>query len=297
MKYLCTVALWGISFIAGYSQCKQIFYSAVSLDLISSSGGNNTYTITATFTLNNGNASVKPYYTPGGGAEVALADCWNFPTPSTQTYTSSQFTVPSNATVSLRFIAHANPNCGGTTCEILPAGSQLALDLTQFKISDVVRERACFNWHVELQEPNTLFHLERSMDGKHFSTFATLTFNEISLQGSEASYCANHLGVENYYRLKAVSNEGLTLFSPIRYLNIQTSRVDIQFSPLSRQIRLSGGVDEVFSKPLSVINAYGQVVFQEYIKSDRTGLPELPKGIYFVRIEKEGESILKKIAL
>lgn len=296
MKTLYTVVLWGLSVVYTYAQCKAISYSAVSLETISSNATNTTYEIRVTFTLNNGNASVKPYYTVGANPEVALTDCWYFPVPSTLNFTSSPFTVPTGSTISLRFVAFANPSCGGNACEILPAGSQLALDLTNFKISESVRDRACFNWQVELNEPNTLFQLERSMDGKSFSTFTTLSFGEINLQGSNASYCTNNLGAENYYRLKAVSNDGLTQFSPIRFLNSKSSRVDIQYSPLTRQIRLFGGVDDLFSNPLSVINSYGQLVYQVNIKSDRMDLPDLPKGIYFVRVEQEGESIVKKIA-
>lgn len=305
MKLLYTVLLWSITSVIVYSQCSAVEVNNSSILQTGSSGGNCTYIVNANITLQRGNASVKVFYTCGTNAtEMVLEDCFSWDKPSTKNFTSSSFTCPCEAEVSVRFIGYANPSCGGNACgEVgtINSGesteSQLALDLTNFKVEGLIRDQACFSWEVEPTETGTVFQLEKSSDGKSFVALASLNYRDIRIQGTTATYCMPLRGTAQYFRMKAVETTGKVHTSPVRFVKNKSAFTEVQFSPVSHQIRLVGDVDDLMAKPLYIYTAGGQLVHQQTINSDRIDLPQLVGGIYIVRIPQAEGPLVRKVII
>ena len=305
MKLLYTVLLWSITSVIVYSQCSAVQVNSSEILQTGSSGGNCTYLVNANITLDRGNASVKMFYTCGAnGTETALDDCFSWDKPSTKNFTSSSFTCPCEAEVSVRFIGYSNPSCGGHACGEVGSinsgdgtNSQLALDLTNFKIDGLYRDQVCFSWEIEPTEPGTVFQLEKSIDGNAFIALTSLTYSDIRIQGTTAIYCMPLRGSEQYFRMNAVETTGKVHTSPIRFVKNINANTDIRFSPVTRQIHLFGNNDELMAKPLYIYTSGGQLVHQETIHSDRIDLPHLPGGIYIVRIPQATGALVKKVVI
>lgn len=305
MKLLYTVLLWSITSGIVYSQCSAVEVNSSNILQTGSSGGNCTYLVNANITLDRGNASVKMFYTCGAnGTEKVLDDCFSWDKPSTKNFTSSSFTCPCEAEVTVRFIGYANPSCGGNACGEVGSvnsgestNSQLALDLSNFKIDGLYRDQVCFSWEIEPTEPGTLFQLEKSNDGTAFISLTSLSHSDIHIQGTTATYCLQLRGSEQYFRMNAVETTGKVHTSPIRFVKNKTTNTDIRFSAVTRQIRFVGNNDELMSKPLYIYTSGGQLVHQETIHSDRIDLPQLPGGIYIVRIPQAAGALVKKVVI
>lgn len=289
--------VWGIN--PGYSQCKAIRANSIQISQTGSSNGYYTYTILANITLEYGKASVIPYYTCGSiGTEIALDDCFSWESPSTKDITSSTFSCPCDQPVSIRLEGYNSSNCKGNPCGDLDASqSNLALDLTDFRISASDADQVCFKWFIDPEEPETRYQIENSIDGIHFTYLTTFPASDIVLAGTAASKCMIRTDFNPYYRMKAVDKSGRTLYSPIRSVIGQPAQTRILYNMNTREISLSGPEDKLASCILHVYDGRGRKVYEEVIRRDIILLPEFPEGVYFIQINRSCDALVKKIVL
>lgn len=100
------------------------------------------------------------------------------------------------------------------------------IQLSSFEVNDY-ENTAIITWSTAMEESNSFFELQASQDGKNFSYEAT-----ISGQGSKSiktDYVHYDNKPNNYYRLKAVSNNGEVEYSKI--IRSNSSPMTIQYSP------------------------------------------------------------------
>lgn len=291
--------IWVLGINSGYSQCKAIRANSIQLNQTGSSDGYYNYTILANITLEYGNASIIPYYTCGiNVTEIALDDCFTWASPSTKDFTSSTFSCPCDQPVSIRLEGYASSNCKGNTCGDLDASqSNLALDLTDFRISAYDADQVCFRWFTDPEVPDARYQIETSIDGIHFTYLTTFSVSDIVLAGTAASRCMIRSNFNPYYRMKAVDKSGRTLYSPIRSISNQPAQTRILYNMNTREITLSGPEDKLASCILNVYDGRGQKVYEEVIRRNIVLLPEFPEGVYFIQINRPCDALVKKIVL
>ncbi len=297
MKYLFTLTLWCFSFCFVHSQCNSVSINVnnFTIEKTGDNGTTCTYQINVTAQSNNGNPSVRPFSRCGNGSLTEITNvCWTFPNKGVFYDFTASFTCGCGVDVNVQLVTFSSSNCGGNECASVGTSVILAIDLTNFKILESARDQVCFKWEIDPSE-NNFFQLEKSMDGKSFVPMVAMAEADYVIQGTSATYCMDRPGAGVYFRLKATNNEGHSRYSPIRFLNAKYSGMDIRYHPVQRFIHLIGVAIELKPTFLSVINSCGQMVYRENVKSDGMILPDLPKGIYFVRVEQDRESFVKKI--
>ncbi|GEM_PF-1160674 len=304
-KLLISLVLWGPCCYLVYPQCSAIEVNSAEVIRTDSLTGSCTYIIQASITLDHGNASVKTFYTCGSqGQEILLPDCFRWNNPSTQIFTSSAFSCPCGEVVYVRMVGQSNPSCGGNACGDIfsssggnVASGQLALDLSNFRVQGALPNRICFSWSMASLEAGTEFSLECSKDGIAFYLLSTLRAGDFKLQENMASFCLNQYGQDPYFRLKSVTLSGEVSYSPVRYLRPSSLAASIRYVGTERQIRLTGDELKLEAGLLMLFNSHGQIVFHEQVRSNLITLPNLPPGLYVVRIDFSGTSLVKKIRI
>ncbi|HNR08354.1 MAG TPA: T9SS type A sorting domain-containing protein [Saprospiraceae bacterium] len=298
MRILFLLLFWLATIPLSNAQCKAIRVNSTLINQTGSSNGYYNYTISANVTLEYGNASIIPYYRCGSGEEMALDDCFTWESPSTRDFTSDVFRCPCDQPVSIRLEGYASSNCKGNTCgNVEGSESNLALDLTDFRIAGHDADQVCFKWFIDPEEKETRYQIESSIDGIHFTYLTTFTSPDILLSGTAASKCMVRTNYNPYYRMKAIEKSGRALYSPIRSINGRPAQTRILYNMNTREITLSGPDDQLASCVLHVYDAKGRRVYEEVIKGDKVLLPEFPEGIYFIQINRSCDALVKKIVL
>jgi hypothetical protein len=181
----------------------------------------------------------------------------------------------------------------------------LPLQLTDFN-GHIVNADARLNWKTESEENTLSFIIERSLDGRSYTTAGTIqAANETGAhQYSFIDKSINQLGVSTiYYRLKQVDIDGKSTYSRILSLPVEQthSRVVCYPNPVTSETSITITLQKAGQVQARLINNMGQVVQtqQWQLLSGSTSFPlnmtQLPKGLYFLEISSQ--TIKKQIGL
>ncbi|MET3883767.1 hypothetical protein ABIE54_002656 [Chitinophagaceae bacterium OAS944] len=181
----------------------------------------------------------------------------------------------------------------------------LPLQLTEFN-GHIVNADARLSWKTESEENTRTFIIERSIDGRYYTTAGTVVAaNKTGVhQYSFTDKSVNQLGVSTiYYRLKQVDADGKSTYSRILTLPIEVSasRVVCYPNPVTSETNITITLQKAEQVQARIINNMGQVVQtqQWQLLPGSTSLPvnmgQLPKGLYFLDISSA--SIKKQIGL
>ncbi|GAB3354916.1 hypothetical protein GCM10027566_16710 [Arachidicoccus ginsenosidivorans] len=151
--------------------------------------------------------------------------------------------------------------------------------------------RAGFEWRTATEDNFNYFELQKSTDGKTFSTVAT-----VNAKGNNSHYVASVIQVESaaYYRLKMVDRDGRYKFSKIVYLTqaFAADKLPLYPNPAKDYINIS------ISQPtlVQIYNALGILVrtLQMQAGVNRLDIRSLPMGSYFVVAGGEKLKFIKK---
>lgn len=149
------------------------------------------------------------------------------------------------------------------------------------------------NWKT-LTEINTrLFEIQRSRDGIHFTTIATV--DAAGNTNSERRYrhedALQSKGLY-YYRIKAVDIDAAAKLSDIRQVMYQADANSIVVGPNPFESKINiGNLDKATG--LEIVDVTGRVLLSRKLNNQQTLqliLPELPAGVYHLRIRKTDNS-------
>jgi hypothetical protein len=175
-------------------------------------------------------------------------------------------------------------------------GTVLPLKLISFdavlKLND-----AYLNW-TTLDETNfSKFEVEKSVDGKNFSLFKTVsgkntkTINFYSLQDQNLS------SGSTYYRLKMIDNDGTFIYSDIKAVNNKSFTYNIYPNPVSDILNLqfptikSSGIIIISDISGKVIN---KIDLGKGISNFEINVNNLKSNSYIVQIETDGNKYVKQ---
>jgi hypothetical protein len=155
------------------------------------------------------------------------------------------------------------------------------------------------NWKSNLENNITHFIIEKSIDGSRFESIGTIPTNN-SL--NYAYLDQNPFKGTNFYRVIAVSsnlNKYYTSTKKVKLNGINLQR--LYPNPTSNATVLELKVDKHTNATYSILNISGQIIqnqkieFTTGVNNLKIDLSKLDKGIYFIKIQSETETIIEKI--
>ena len=172
----------------------------------------------------------------------------------------------------------------------------LPITLTKFTAQRSGSE-GLLQWQTAQEENSRDFTIERSTDGKTYTTIGVVA--AAGKSSTPLNYTFTDLAPVNsvnYYRLKQSDLDDKYTYSPVRTLNFgESSRLGwYSTGKLSVEVNLLQGNNENYS--LSDIS--GRTLRQGQLSGGKTEVSHLPAGVYIVRVvTKVGETLTKKIFL
>ncbi len=176
----------------------------------------------------------------------------------------------------------------------------LPVELSRFVANFVGGQGVFLNWETASELNNKHFRVERSLDGRTWSTLAEVKGAGTSSEVQNYNYMdkepAN--GV-SYYRLRQTDYDGTFKFSETRQVNVDINNTDSQLvvypNPTQNTVYVAFGSKEQ-KNDITFYNMIGQEVMN--VKGNRNmdnpivsiDISSLRSGVYFV---KSGQSVTK----
>ena len=176
----------------------------------------------------------------------------------------------------------------------------LLLDFKGIPAGDLISQ---LDWSTSLVINNTHFTIERSTDGKTFSSIGTIETGEKT--GSITSYqFFDKQAVEgnNYYRLMQINPQGEPEFSPVRMVNFAPKYFKVSCTPNPADDYLLVDIQSpVAIKSITLADASGRIVMEEKNNNKnfntRLDVKKLIAGIYTLVIETDRDKYTDKVVI
>ena len=193
------------------------------------------------------------------------------------------------------------------TASLSPEPAPLPVSLMNFAASLVNSNKVKIDWSTSMEINNSHFIVERSHDGKYFSTVAKVAGNGTTSLSHAYSIMDDVTNAGNivYYRLHQVDLDGKSNFSNIIAIKIEKANEIGSVSPnpfmsylnvsmewskseiiTARILNIQG--KEVVTKKLQVVKGANQVRIDD--------LSKLPSGSYFIQFISATERLTQKIS-
>ncbi len=187
--------------------------------------------------------------------------------------------------------------------DFMPAGT-LPVELESFK-ADVMQMSVVLHWETATELNNSGFEVERSMDGKTFSSIAFVKGKGTSSEKTFYSFTDNNITTGSYYyRLKQIDFDGSAKYSNIIQASITSAPAKFSLdqnypNPFNPATMISFTVEKTGITTLTVFNTLGQKVETLFNGQAAAGqvykvnfnAMHLSSGIYFYQL-REGNNII-----
>jgi hypothetical protein len=171
---------------------------------------------------------------------------------------------------------------------VIISKSILSVDLISFS-GKQQNEKILLSWKTENEKNNDHFEIQRSMDGKDFSSLGKVYAGRASHPVFQYQYeDYNYKQGRNYYRLKQVDKDGKYLISKAIIVNtVNTSASNTKIFPNpAHQLFVITVPDQWQHADISILNQSGQVVLHFPQVMYPTIQGHLPSGSYYVYFKK-----------
>lgn len=174
----------------------------------------------------------------------------------------------------------------------------LPVTLVSFKAKKE-NQTSIFTWSTSSETNSDFFEIQRSMDGKLWTSIARIPANGESQSIRNYSYLdQSPEGGSNLYRLHMVDKDGSFAYSRVININFETESVSVYPNPATASFSIlgnSGKTSDVLIRGLS-----GKLVHQQEWPSggSKISVEKLSPGMYLVEIhERNGQRIERKIVV
>ena len=175
----------------------------------------------------------------------------------------------------------------------------LPVELIEFNAFANNKRTVDITWTTASEINNDYFKVEKSTDIENWETIATV--NGAGNSNSTLHYISedkNPIFGLNYYRLKQVDFDGVSEYSEIKVVNIESKEDYLIFpNPTTSSFSIRG--EDIQNKRVKIMNQVGQEVLivplssqNEIIEFDSSQLSE---GIYTIQISGEVETFISKL--
>jgi hypothetical protein len=185
---------------------------------------------------------------------------------------------------------------GFTGTEYTGPSARPMAKLQQFLLKIIHSNNVQLQWQVEDNVNVSRYEVERSTDMKNYikigevrgnSQFAEYTYNDMSPV----------LDRINYYRIKAVDNDGKSIYTPVRFAKFDAMVLTVSPNPATSYITINSTIQNV---QISIFDAYGRKMLTQRLigSSKQVPVASWTKGIYTIIAEDKGLRIdSKKIVI
>jgi hypothetical protein len=174
---------------------------------------------------------------------------------------------------------------------------ELPLDITSFT-AQPQGHTVDLQWTTASEQNSSYFTLERSQDGLNWSPIGQVKAAGNSQQLLQYNYVdQTPLTGANYYRLQEVADDGSSIYSPIRSVNITAAATTISWypNPTHDQVTLTSN-SNLQSVSLVTLDGRTLQTVQGFTSGQSIDLSRYPFGIYFLIIRTtDGQSQTAKI--
>jgi hypothetical protein len=252
-------------------------------------------------TLIGGDTLASNYLTPFGKSGGLT---WNWTGPKNFTSNNLKPVVKDTGTYTI-VVTEARNGCSSAANIAVPfaMSGSLPIVLSYFGVNyDKETKAVLLNWVTEMEKDNAYYTIERSQDGKNFTSVAMVlgSMNSSIRKTYEYKDDLNGVGISStlYYRVKQTDNDGKSSYSPIRSVKLSQKQNIIQVNP-------NPFVDNITVKYMSevsgmmnikVVNMNGQTVVNKNYTVNKgfnsnmiNSLGYLPKGMYIAQVTINGE--------
>ncbi|MBI3882698.1 MAG: T9SS type A sorting domain-containing protein [Sphingobacteriales bacterium] len=188
-------------------------------------------------------------------------------------------------------------NTGGTDSSYVPLQSAgiLAVKFSDFSVT-TRNDNALLNWIVEEESTSTdRYEVERSTDGKYFSSFSTISVS--NSYGKRAAYTYNDNNISAlsnsgsiYYRVKQIDKDGQSVNSSVQKITISAKDISVMPNPVKNIAYVTYSLSESTPVFISVLNSIGtelqQFELQGFIgvNNQKIDMGAYPAGAYLLKI-------------
>jgi hypothetical protein len=155
-----------------------------------------------------------------------------------------------------------------------------------------------FNWATATEINNDYFVIESSLDGINWEVVATKKGSGTSTTEKKYEVSAEKMSNKMvYYRLKQVDTDGSFDYSKLINVNsCDTTLEDIVIfpNPTNGKLRIMNN-SEAPIKFIIVTNTMGQKIYMSRTNFETVDLSQFQDGVYFVNLETEYNTVVKKI--
>lgn len=171
-------------------------------------------------------------------------------------------------------------------------GAVLPVHLLNFNAA-LINKQSLLNWSSDNEFNLDRYEIERSTDGVHFTSVASVTGNG----GSNAQYYtytdANTANGINYYRLKVVDVNGKFVYSKVVLVRLNTAGdlyLNVYPNPAQLEVKIVFAAEKSEQYKIEVFNAAGCRVDARFmnavngINNVLLNIQTLPAGVYSIRL-------------
>jgi hypothetical protein len=161
---------------------------------------------------------------------------------------------------------------------------------------------AILNWYTTYEQNSNLFIIEKSIDGRNFSSIGTVNAKGTSFNVNGYYFTDKNLEAINYYRLKMVETDGKTTFSQIVVIQHTNGRkqVTVLNNPFHSTIDLRF-TQKAQLVQLQLVQANGVIVEAKTFRNPGERLhwnllnTSLQNGSYLLRITSDEKTYIYKL--
>lgn len=167
------------------------------------------------------------------------------------------------------------------------------------KQSDKVK----LTWATDQEKNNSHFNIEKSVDGKSWSTIAMVFAKESASINRYEYVDASKVAGSVYYRIRQVDIDGGSSYSKVKSLRaLETSNGFQVFSPSQKNLRVTFAAPLQSKAEVKIFNSNGQVVSTKFadVSASKVDITEnsLSSGVYVVQVmNQEGSVGSRKVIL
>jgi trimeric autotransporter adhesin len=200
------------------------------------------------------------------------------------------------------YVAGQSNNDMFTIVAYLNDATQIVLPLHFTNTKAFIKNSAVqVEWTAENELNVKEYAIEKSIDGIQFNTIATLNANTTGNK-NYTSLDATPFTGNNYYRIKAIDNDGKFMYSVILLVKMSGEKNIIVYpNPVKRGESLQISLQNISANKIEIINTTGQIVYSNSAKQTGSiSIPfpsTMPAGQYVLRIITATEVRLQKIQI
>ncbi|MEL6660520.1 MAG: T9SS type A sorting domain-containing protein [Bacteroidota bacterium] len=181
----------------------------------------------------------------------------------------------------------------------------LPVELTHFS-AQAQKQEVELHWETATETANAGFEIERSLDGRRFELLEFVEGQGTTSEAHRYQFTDKSVkaGNQYYYRLKQVDYDGSFTYSEVRMAHFKGDQLQINIfpNPASDWINLHLLVEETGEVVVSLFSSQGQLIYNQTETVQANGvfrkkidINELVAGVYFLKVEVNGESVYERV--